>query len=697
MTHGPGPPIPTVGTASPFTPRSQTTPMYPRFLAAVAAFASLPAVFGADPALKSGVDKSNIDPSVRPQDDLFRHVNGKWLDEAKIPPDRPADGAFFELRDRSERQVRAIIEDAAKVKGDADARKISDLFASFMDEARAQDLGLKPIRPELDGVRAVADKPALVRELAALQRAGVPGLFRVTVRPDSKKSDHYISYLGQGGLGLPDESYYREPKFEALRRAYVGHVGKMLALAQVPDPEKAAARVMAIETAIAAGHWDNVRTRDADQTYNKVSRAQLKALAGGLDLDPWFEGIGGKDIQELIVREPSFFTVLAKTVERFPIDDWKTYLAWHVVNDRAPLLSGAFVKEHFEFFDKTLTGTPEIQPRWKRGVALVEGSMGEAVGKLYVAKHFPPEAREKMRVLVANLIEAYRVDIQALDWMSAETKARALEKLAKFTPKIGYPDKWRDYSKLEVRPDDLVGNARRAAAFALDYQLGKLGKPVDRAEWGMTPQTVNAYYNPVMNEIVFPAAILQPPFFDPNADDAVNYGGIGAVIGHEIGHGFDDQGAKYDGDGNLRNWWTAADKKEFEKRTRMLVEQYNAFEPRQLPGQHVNGALTIGENIGDLGGLTIAHKAYLISLRDKAAPTIDGLTGPQRLFFGWAQVWRAKYRDAAMGRQLATNPHSPPEFRCNGVIRNLTEFYDAFGVREGDKLWLPARSRVRIW
>jgi putative endopeptidase len=671
--------------------------MNSRVLAAVAAFALLPAAFAAEPTLKSGIDKGNFEPEVRPQDDLFRYVNGKWLKEAKIPADRPADGAFFGLRDRSESQVRAIIEDAAQVKGDADARKISDLFASFMDDARAERLGLEPIRPELDAVAAVTDKSGFIRELAALQRAGVPGLFRIFVRPDSKKSDQYIPYLDQGGLGLPDESYYREPKFEALRRAYVTHVGKMLALARVPDPEKAAARVMEMETALAAGHWDNVRTRDADQTYNKVSRDQLKALAGDLGLDPWFEGVGGKDIRELVVREPSFLTVLAKTVERFPLDDWKAYLAWHVVNARAPLLSDAFVKENFEFFSKTLTGTPELQPRWKRGVALVEGAMGEAVGKLYVAKHFPPEAREKMKVLVANLIEAYRVDIQALDWMSAETRTKALEKLAKFTPKIGYPDKWRDYSKLDVRPDDLVGNARRAAGFALDYQLNKLGKPVDRAEWGMTPQTVNAYYNPVMNEIVFPAAILQPPFFDPAADDAVNYGGIGAVIGHEIGHGFDDQGAKYDGDGNLRNWWTAADKKEFEKRTKMLIEQYNAFEPEQLPGQHVNGALTIGENIGDLGGLTIAYKAYQISLKGKEAPAIEGLTGPQRLFVGWAQVWRAKYRDAAMSRQLATNPHSPPEFRCNGVIRNLAEFYEAFGVKEGDKLWLPAKSRVRIW
>jgi putative endopeptidase len=669
-------------------------------LPVVAAFAALIAVaasVAAESNVESGIDRSASDPAVRPQDDLFRSVNGKWLKEAEIPPDRPIDGAFYALRDRSEAQVRAIIEDATKIQGDPDAQKVGNLFASFMDDARAEELGLTPIESELAAVAEIKDKAGLIRELAALERVGVPGLFGSYVNTDDKQSDRYIVYIGQGGLGLPDESYYRELKFESIRTGYVAHIGKMLTLANVPHPEKAAAAIMALETTIAKGHWDKVRVRDVDQTYNKVSRAELKALMNGLDLDPWFEGVGGKEVQELIVAEPSFMTELAKTLEAISIDDWKTYLTWNVIRDRAPLLTSALVMEHFEFFGKTLTGTPEIRPRWKRGVALVEGALGEAVGKLYVAKHFPPDAKEKMQALVANLIEAYRVDIAALDWMSAETKIKAHDKLGKFTPKIGYPEKWRDYSKLDVRRDDLVGNARRAAAFEHDYQLSKLGKPVDRAEWHMTPQTVNAYYNPGMNEIVFPAAILQPPFFDLHTDDAVNYGGIGAVIGHEIGHGFDDQGAKYDGDGNLKDWWTAEDKKEFQARTIRLIEQYNAFEPQQLPGQHVNGALTIGENIGDLGGLTIAHKAYLISLKGAHAPEIDGLTGPQRLFFGWAQIWRAKYRDAAMSRQLATNPHSPPEFRCNGVIRNLIEFYDAFGVKEGDKLWLPANQRVRIW
>jgi putative endopeptidase len=675
--------------------------MNPRLRAALAVtvtlFSGLLTTFAAEPAQKSGIDKSTFDPAVRPQDDLFRHVNGKWLNDARIPSDRPASGAAFDLRDLSEKRVRVIIEDAAKAKGDADARKISDLYASFMEEARANELGLKPIQPELDAVAAVKDKAGLIREVAALQRTGAGGFFGIFVMPDSKKSDQYITYLTQAGLGLPDESYYREPKYDNIRKAYVAHVAKMLALAKVPDADKAAAKIMAIETALAKGHWDNVRRRDADKTYNKFSRAELKTLAGGLDLDAWFEGVGGGAIQQMIVREPSFFTDLAKTLDQFPIDDWKTYLTWNVINHRAPLLSAPFVAENFDFYNKTLLGTPEIQPRWKRGVQMVEVVLGQAVGKLYAAKYFPPEAKEKMKVLVGNLIEAYRVDIQALDWMSAETKVKALEKLAKFTPKIGYPDKWRDYSKLEVHGDDLVGNARRAAAFGLDYQLAKLGKPVDRTEWGMTPQTVNAYYNPMMNEIVFPAAILQAPFFDPTADDAVNYGGIGAVIGHEIGHGFDDQGAKYDGDGNLKDWWTPADKKEFQKRTRHLIDQYNAFEPQQLPGQHVNGAFTIGENIGDLGGVTIAHKAYLISLKGKPAPVIDGVTGPQRLFYGWGQVWRRKSRDAAMRSQLATDPHSPAEFRCNGVVRNLVEFYDAFGVKQGDKLWLPEQERVRIW
>lgn len=650
-----------------------------------------------EPDLNSGIDKNTFDTSVRPQDDLFGNVNGKWLKEATIPADRPADGAFNRLRDLSEERVLSIIEESEKMKDNADAQKISNLYHSFMDEKQANKLGLTPVQAELDAIAAIKDKAGLIRQLAALQRSGLPGLFNLFVRTDSKNSEQYVAYLNQGGLGLPNESYYREPKYDSLRNNYVTHVGKILTLASISNAEKAAVQIMSIETAIAKGHWDVVQTRDADKTYNKFTRNQLSALATGFDINSWLEAMGCKDIQEIIVRQPSFLTEAAKTIDQFPIEGWKIYLTWQVLNQRAPVLSEPFVVENFEFFNKSLLGTPEMQPRWKRGVALVEAALGEAVGRFYVQKYFPAEAKERMKALVANLIQAYRVDIQALDWMSAETKSKALQKLAKFTPKIGYPDKWRDYSKLEIKRDDLVGNQRRMAEFALDYQLNKLGKRVDRSEWGMSPQTVNAYYNPGMNEIVFPAAILQPPFFDLKADDAVNYGGIGAVIGHEIGHGFDDQGSKYDGDGNLKDWWTAEDKREFQKRTKALIEQYNAFSPRQLQGQHVNGALTIGENIGDLGGLTIAHKAYIISLKGEKPPVIDGFTGQQRLFIGWAQVWRTKMRDAALSRMIATNPHSPAEFRCNGVVRNLTEFYEAFGVKEGDKLWLPEKDRIRIW
>ena len=667
------------------------------FAPALAASLVLPAV--AADLKSSGIDTSTFDPSTKPQDDLFRHVNGKWLKEAKIPADRSSDGAFYKLRDDSERQLRALIEEAAKAGDSAkgEAKKVGDLYTSFMDEDKIESLGIKAIQPELDQVAAIKDKADLFHTLASLQRAGVPGLFGAGVEPDAKKSDQYIIYMVQGGLGLPDEMYYRDAKFAPIREAYVKHIAKMFELTKLGDPEKSAKTVMAVETKLAASHWDRVRSRDAEKTYNKVSKAELASLAKGVDLAGWIDDMGAKAIENVVIAQPSYMTGMAEAAAEISLDDWKTYLDWNILRDHAPLLSKAFVNENFDFYGKTLSGTPELRPRWKRGVQMVEGSLGEAVGQLYVAKHFPPQAKERMKALVKNLTEAYREDIQGLDWMSAETKTKALEKLGKFTPKIGYPDKWRDYTKLEIDRGDLVGNARRASAFALDYEINKLGKPIDRDEWGMTPQTVNAYYNPLMNEIVFPAAILQPPFFDLKADDAVNYGGIGAVIGHEIGHGFDDQGAKFDGTGNLKNWWGESDLKEFGKRAKKLIEQYNAFEPAQTPGQHVNGALTIGENIGDLGGLTIAYKAYKLSLDGKPSPTIDGLTGEQRLFIGWAQVWRAKYRDAEVIKRLTTDPHSPTEFRCNGVVRNLKEFHDAFGVKEGDKLWLAPEDRVRIW
>ena len=650
--------------------------------------------------VKSGIDREFVTPDIQPQDDLFRHVSGKWLSDAPIPPDRAMDGAFYRLRDQSEADLRAIIEEVAKKDdGSADAKKVGDLFASFMDEDRINELGLQPIQGDLDRIKAVTNKTKFHEVLAELMRTGVDGPFGIGVNTDDKNSTEYIISLAQGGLGLPDESYYRLDKFKEIREAYVKHVARMFELAGWNDPSGSADRVMALETRLAQNHWDRVKSRDATLTYNKKTINELIEMTPGLIWGPLGEGlrVPHKEVTSVIVAQPSYFTALAKEVADGSLDDWKAWLAWNTIHAYAPALSQPFVDANFAFYGTTLSGAQELKPRWKRGVATVEGALGEVVGKLFVEKNFPPEAKERMNQLVANLTAAYRQNIQNLEWMSSETKTKALEKLGKFTPKIGYPDQWRDYSKLEIRRDDLVGNLKRAAAFEVARNFAKLGQAVDKGEWFMTPQTVNAYYNPGMNEIVFPAAILRPPFFDMTADDAVNYGGIGAVIGHEIGHGFDDQGAKYNGDGNMVDWWTDADRKAFEGRAQKLIDQYSAFEPAQLPGQHVNGALTIGENIGDLGGLTIAYQAYKLALGGKPAPVLDGLTGAQRFFIGWAQVWRGKARDAEATKRLATDPHSPAEFRCNGTIRNVPEFYEAFEVKPGDKLFLAPGDRVKIW
>ncbi len=535
-------------------------------------------------------------------------------------------------------------------------RKIGDLFASFMDEDRANRLGKKPIEGDLQRIDAIHDKAGLTRVIADLQREGATGLFGAFVTTDAKQSDQYILYLNQGGLGLPDESYYRDPKFKPIREKYLAHIATLFELAGIPNSKDAAARVMAVETSLAKHHWDRVKNRDRTLTYNKKDRKALEAISPGFDWTAWFEGYGAKDVSEVVVRQPDYFTAMVGLLTTIRLHDWKPWMKWHLLHEAAPVLSKPFVDENFAFYGRTLTGAPVNRPRWKRGVAFVAEAMGEAVGKVYVARRFPPEAKTRMQELVANLTAAYRENITDLPWMSPETRRKALEKLAKFTPRSAIPTSGATTRSSRSSRDDLAGNARRADGFEVARNLGKLGKPVDRGEWGMTPQTVNAYYNPGMNEIVFPAAILQPPFFDMNADDAVNYGGIGAVIGHEIGHGFDDQGSKSDGDGNMVNWWTDADRKEFESRTKMLIDQYSGFEPAQLPGQNVNGALTIGENIGDLGGLSIAYKAYKRSLKGKEAPVIDGLTGDQRFFIGWAQIWRSKYRDAEL---LATAGHRP--------------------------------------
>ena len=648
--------------------------------------------------IRSGIDLGHVDERVRPQDDLFEHVNGRWLAEHEIPADRALDGAFRTLADKAEVDVRTIIEEAAASGAEpgTDAQKIGDLYTSFMDTAAIEAAGLDPIRDELEAVSGAADRAALAAVLGGLQRVGVTSALAHYVDTDSKNSERYLMHVSQGGLGLPDESYYREERYAEIREQYTAHLGRMFALADLPYD---AARVVALETKLAAGHWDVVKRRDADLTYNLLTLDSLLADLPQFDWAGWITATGATSEQwaEIVVRQPSFLQVFAGLWADEELDDWKAWAVWRVLRARAPYLSEAFVEENFAFYGRTLTGAQEIRDRWKRGVSLVQDLLGEAVGKLYVERHFPAEAKTRMQVLVDNLTEAYRQSITELEWMSPATREAALRKLEKFTPKVGYPDTWRDYSAVTIAPDDVVGNYRSGYAAEYDRDLGKLGGPVDRGEWFMTPQTVNAYYNPGMNEIVFPAAILQPPFFDLHAEDAANYGGIGAVIGHEIGHGFDDQGAKYDGDGNLENWWTDSDREEFGKRTAALIAQYDEFEPKALPGQRVNGSFTIGENIGDLGGLSIALKAYEIALGGRPAPVIDGLTGLQRVFFGWAQVWRTKVRDEEASRRLAVDPHSPPEFRCNGVIRNIDAFYEAFDVHEGDELYLEPAERVRIW
>jgi len=652
----------------------------------------------APPRLRSGLDLRWVDPAVRPQDDLFAHVNGGWLDSHEMPDDRATDGAFRELRDRAEADVRAIVEAAAD-EPDAEARKIADLYASFMTVERVEAVGVGPLRPLLDEVSAAADRPALAGVLGRRQREGLAALFGIYVSTDAKDPSRYLVHLSQAGLGLPDESYYREDGYAEIRERYVAHLSRLAGLVGLPEPERLADTVMELETALAAASWDRVTCRDAEKTYTLMTLPALRENAPGFDWEPWLAALGGprEAFAEVVVRQPSFVAAAARLWAERPLAQWQAWLAIRTASACAGYLDDAVVEEDFAFYGRTLSGTPQLRERWKRGVALVEGALGEAVGKLYVERHFPPSARDRMVTLVANLVEAYRQSIATLDWMGPATRKRALAKLARFTPKIGYPDTWKDYSALDVRADDLLGNVRRAGAWQTDFQLAKIGKPIDRGEWLMTPQTVNAYYHPRLNEIVFPAAILQPPFFDAEADDAANYGGIGAVIGHELGHGFDDQGSKYDGEGALTDWWEPADRAEFDRRAQALIEQYDGLAPVGLPGRTVNGALTVGENIGDLGGLTIALKAYALATGGEEPPVLDGLTGVQRVLFGWAQVWRAATREAEAVRRLAVDPHSPPDLRCNAVVTNLDAFHEAFGVREADALYTPPEGRVRIW
>ncbi|HWM17820.1 MAG TPA: M13-type metalloendopeptidase [Microbacterium sp.] len=657
-------------------------------------------------ASRSGIALDELSAQIRPQDDLFRHVNGAWLERTEIPDDKARWGSFHLIAEQAEKDVRAIVEETQDAEQGTESRKIGDLYASFMDTERIAELGASPLTDQLARIDAIASVPDLLRTLGEFERDGLGGLIGLYIEPDPGDPKRYVPFLVQGGLSLPDESYYRLDSFEELRTAYRGHLHRLLDLAGVADAEASADRVFALETELATHHWDNVRSRDAVATYNLKSWAEVTDLVG-VDLQPWLEGTApGHEgaFAEANVYQPSFLEGLGSLLIEDRLDDWKAWLRYRVVHGAAAFLPDPFVDENFSFYGTQLTGVPVNRERWKRGVGLAEAAMGEAIGRVYVERHFPPAAKVAMDELVANLIKAYRQSITDLEWMSPETRERALAKLDAFTPKIGYPVKWRDYSSLEIDPTDLVGNVRRAHIHEHDRQLGRVGGPVDRDEWYMTPQTVNAYYNPLMNEIVFPAAILQHPFFEADRDAAANYGGIGAVIGHEIGHGFDDQGSRFDGDGTLRDWWTDADRTAFEERTSVLIEQFNALVPRGLSEDHlVNGALTIGENIGDLGGLGIAIKAYELSLGTDSdgtpiePPVIDGFTGIQRLLLSWAQIWQQKGRDAETIRLLTIDPHSPNEFRCNQIVRNIDVFYDAFDVTESDALWLDADKRVTIW
>jgi putative endopeptidase len=662
-----------------------------------------------DGLLVSGIAIEDLSDKIRPQDDLFRYVNERWIERTVIPSDKADYGTFMILFEEAERAVRDIVEEARSAPEGSEARKFGDLFTSFLDEERIESLKASPLRQRLDDVERVASLGELLHRIGALERQGISGFYNVFVDSDPGNPERYLVFFEQGGISLPDESYYREAHFASVRDAYVAHLARMFELAGKSDPQDRARRVFSLESRIAAGHWDNVTSRDSEKTYNPRTWGAASnffreglpesAPAQSLRLDEWLQALDvpAGSFDEVVLRQPSFTSALAQLFDESNLDAWKDWLSWQVIRSDAPYLAKDFVDELFDFYGRTLTGAPELRERWKRGVSFVEGAMGEAVGRIYVERHFPAEAKVRMDALVSSLVEAYRQSITTLEWMGTETRQRALEKLDAFTPKIGYPVTWRDYSSLEVDPTDLIANVRAASAFEFNRQLAKVGKAIDRDEWFMTPQTINAYYNPGFNEIVFPAAILQPPFFDVSRDDAANYGAIGAVIGHEIGHGFDDQGSKFDGSGRLTDWWEPSDREAFEERTRSLIAQFDALTPRQAPELHVNGALTIGENIGDLGGLGIAWQAYLLSLDGMTPPVIDGLSGAERFFLSWSQAWRDQMRTEEVERRLAIDPHSPAEFRCNQIVRNIDEFYDAFKVTPSDELWLEPSERVTIW
>ena len=664
-------------------------------LAAIALFASC----AKKEELTSGINKKNMDTKVNPGDNFADYVNGTWYKNTKIPADKASYGAFDMLYDQSLIDVKAIIENAAKGNNadGSDEQKIGDYYASFMNRKERDAKGITPIQADLKAIDAIANYTDLASYFGTSNRTGVTVPISIFVNQDSKNPNEYALTTWQSGIGLPEREYYSatDAKMADIRKKYVAHIEKMLQLCNIENPTENAAKIMALETTIASSHMKKEDTRDVVKLYNKYNTADLKTLMPDFDWAAMLKTAGMDKEKTIIISQVENTKSLNNIIKNTPLDTWKVYLKWSLINRNSNRLNTALDNQSFEFYSKTLYGVEKQQEDWKRGVSAVNGAMGEMVGKVYVEKHFSPEAKERMVTLVKNLLKAYTESIKKLDWMSADTKKQALAKVDKFMIKIGYPDKWRDYSTLKVAKNDLYGNAVRANEFEYKRNLDKLGKPVDRTEWGMTPQTVNAYYNPSLNEIVFPAAILQPPFFNLNADDAVNYGGIGAVIGHEIGHGFDDQGSAYDGAGVMKNWWTAADLTAFKAKTGALVAQYSSF--KAFPDLNVNGDFTLGENIGDLGGLSIAIKAYKQSLNGKEAPVMDGFTGMQRVFLGWGQVWGEKAREEAVRSQIASDPHSPAKFRINGVVRNVPEFYEAFKIKPTDSLYLAPEKRVKIW
>lgn len=649
--------------------------------------------------LHSGIVLENMDTTVAPGNNFMEYVNGTWIKNTKIPADKSSYGAGAIVNDKAQEDVKAIIENAAKDKAaeGSDQQKIGDFYESYMNMKVRDSIGLAPMQAEFKKIDAIASNKDLAAYFAYANKIGNYIPFSVGIIEDFKDPKKYMLYTWQGGLGLPEREYYllQDAKSKETRAKYVLHIEKMLGLAGVPDGKAKAAQIMALETLLASKHMKKEETRNMAGLYNKYAIKDLGKLTPDFDWTTLLTEAGVKGQDSLVITQVAYTKDLNAIFKNTPLDTWKTYLKWSALTGAGSALSTAIDEENFDFYAKTLYGVKEQKPRWRRAVDVVNGSLGEMVGKLYVEKHFPPAAKERMLKLVDNLLKSYETSIKELDWMSPETKKQALVKISKFTPKIGYPDKWRDYSSLKVVKHDLYGNEKRAAEFEYNRNLNKLGKPVDRSEWGMTPQTVNAYYNPTLNEIVFPAAILQPPFFDMDAEDAVNYGGIGAVIGHEVGHGFDDQGSTFDGDGVMRNWWTPKDNEEFKKRTQALIAQYSAFQV--FPDLKVNGAFTLGENIGDLGGLSIALKAYKASLNGKPAPVMDGFTGEQRVFIGWGQVWLNKSNNESLRNQVGTDPHSPAKFRVNGVVRNIPDWYTAFKVTEKDSLYLAPEKRVKIW